>query len=231
MEKTSADMFVSMDHLKTEDAGSEDLILAVETAVAAGQAIAYNDQGGASRLEEAVDTIFEAEKKSRLAGELGPTRKACMAIIELCFELGDWTALNQNVLIISKRRAQLKQVIKEVVQKSMEFLEKATTKEQKLEMLETLRTVTEGKIFVEVERARLTRTLVQIKESEGKTEEACDILQEVQVETIGTMDKREKTSYILDQMRLCLAKGDLIRTQIISKKINTTIFKMTAFKI
>ena len=58
---------------------------------AAGQAIAYNDQGGASRLEEAVDTIFEAEKKSRLAGELGPTRKACMAIIELCFELGDWT--------------------------------------------------------------------------------------------------------------------------------------------
>ena len=111
------------------------------------------------------------------------------------------------------------------MQKSMEFLEKATTKEQKLEMLETLRTVTEGKIFVEVERARLTRTLVQIKESEGKTEEACDILQEVQVETIGTMDKREKTSYILDQMRLCLAKGDLIRTQIISKKINTTIFK------
>lgn len=89
----------------------------------------------------------------------------------------------------------------------MAFLDKTDDEQKKLELLETLRTVTEGKIFVEVERARLTRTLVTIKEAEGKTTEACDILQEVQVETIGAMDKREKTSYILDQMRLCLAKG------------------------
>eukprot|EP01048_Picozoa_sp_COSAG05_P002030 COSAG05_NODE_75_length_21588_cov_303.091438_9_plen_127_part_00 len=99
------------------------------------------------------------------------------------------------------------QVITESVQKAMGFLGKTEDVEKQLELLETLRTVTEGKIFVEMERARLTRTLVGIKEAEGKVEEACEILQEVQVETIGTMDKREKTSYILDQMRLCLAKG------------------------
>lgn len=54
--------------------------------------------------------------------------------------------------------------------------------------------------------------------------EAADILQELQVETFGSMDKREKVDFILEQMRLCLAKSDYIRTQIISKKINTKFF-------
>lgn len=39
------------------------------------------------------------------------------------------------------------------------------------------------------------------------------------------MDKREKVELILEQMRLCLAKQDYIRTQIISKKINTKFFE------
>ena len=35
------------------------------------------------------------------------------------------------------------------------------------------------------------------------------------------MEKGEKVSFILEQMRLCLAKKDYICTQIISKKIST----------
>mgnify|MGYP001036962964 FL=1 len=42
-----------------------------------------------------------------------------------------------------------------------------------------------------------------------------------QVETYGAMDPREKIDFILEQMRLCLAKNDNIRAQIISKKITT----------
>jgi len=42
----------------------------------------------------------------------------------------------------------------------------------------------------------------------------------VQVETFGSMEKREKTEYILNQMRLVLLKKDYVRTQIIGKKIN-----------
>lgn len=40
---------------------------------------------------------------------------------------------------------------------------------------------TEYQIYVEVERARVTRLLAQIKEDEGKINEAADILQELQV--------------------------------------------------
>ncbi len=39
------------------------------------------------------------------------------------------------------------------------------------------------------------------------------------------MDRREKLEFLLEQMRLCLAKNDYIRTQIISKKINTKSFE------
>ena len=45
-------------------------------------------------------------------------------------------------------------------------------KEIELELIDTLRTVTEGKIYVEVERARLTHRLSMMKEAEGKIEEA-----------------------------------------------------------
>jgi len=39
------------------------------------------------------------------------------------------------------------------------------------------------------------------------------------------MDKREKVELILEQMRFCLAKKDFVRTQIISKKIQTKYFE------
>ena len=47
------------------------------------------------------------------------------------------------------------------------------------------------------------------------------------VETFGSMDKVEKVQFILEQMRLCLATGDHIRTQIVSKKISTKFFNST----
>jgi 26S proteasome regulatory subunit N5 len=38
------------------------------------------------------------------------------------------------------------------------------------------------------------------------------------------MEKKEKINFILEQMRLCLAKKDLIRTHIISKKVTPRSF-------
>lgn len=81
-----------------------------------------------------------------------------------------------------------------------------------------------AQIYVEVERARLTHKLAQMKEEEGNITEAANIIQELQVETYGSMEKTEKVELILEQMRLCLAKKDYVRTQIISKKINTKFF-------
>ncbi|MEQ2199547.1 hypothetical protein XENOCAPTIV_002326, partial [Xenoophorus captivus] len=62
-------------------------------------------------------------------------------------------------------------------------------------------------------------------EQNGDVKEAAAILQELQVETYGSMEKKEKVEFILEQMRLCIAVKDYIRTQIISKKINTKFFQ------
>ena len=39
------------------------------------------------------------------------------------------------------------------------------------------------------------------------------------------MEKEEKVDYILEQVRLCLDKGDYVRGAIVSKKISSKTFK------
>lgn len=79
-------------------------------------------------------------------------------------------------------------------------------------------------IFVEVERARITRILSDIKKQQGDLNAAADILCELQVETFGSMGRREKTEFILEQVALCIEKGDWTQAQILSRKISTRYF-------
>ena len=94
-----------------------------------------------------------------------------------------------------------------------------------MKLIYTLRTVTEGKIYVENERSRLTHRLAMIHEKDGNVTEAAKIMEELQVETYGSMERKEKVEMILEQMRLCLAVQDFIRALIISKKISTRYAK------
>lgn len=79
-------------------------------------------------------------------------------------------------------------------------------------------------IFVEVERARVTRILSNIKKSQGDVNAAADILCELQVETFGSMTRREKTEFILEQVALCIERGDWSQAAILSRKINKRYF-------
>ena len=54
--------------------------------------------------------------------------------------------LNEQVLLLSKKHGQLKQAITRMVQTVMGFLDEAPSLETKLSVIETLRTVTEGKV-------------------------------------------------------------------------------------
>jgi 26S proteasome regulatory subunit N5 len=46
------------------------------------------------------------------------------------------------------------------------------------------------------------------------------VLQEVHVETYGSLSKREKVEFILEQMRLTIAKKDYVRAAIVSGKVS-----------
>ena len=92
----------------------------------------------------------------------------------------------------------MKQAVTKMVQECCKWISEGTlpSKDVELELISTLRTVTEGKIYVEVERARMTHRLSKMKEEEGLVEEASKIMQELQVETYGSMDRKEKVNYI-----------------------------------
>jgi 26S proteasome regulatory subunit N5 len=145
-------------------------------------------------------------------------------IVRICFEAGNWRALNDHLVLLSKRRAQLVKVVKAIVVDAMALLDKCPTVELKLELINTLRAISDGKIFVELERANLTMMLAKMKESEGKIAEAADILGEVAVETIGSMELKERAEFLLEQLRLVLDKKDFLRAELISKKINKRQF-------
>ncbi|XP_001945478.1 26S proteasome non-ATPase regulatory subunit 12 [Acyrthosiphon pisum] len=176
------------------------------------------------KLQEALDTLLVLEKQTRTGCDMASTSRVLVAIVKLCFEAKEWALLNEHVVMLTKRRSQLKLSVAAMVRECCTFIDQTPDKETKLKLIESLRNVTEGKIYVEVDRARLTQKLAQIKEDEGDVTGAANIIQELQVETYGSMKKQEKVELILEQMRLCLAKKDYIRTQIISKKINTKFF-------
>lgn len=129
--------------------------------------------------------------------------------------------MNEQTLLLSKKHSQLKQAITRMVQTVVSFLDETPDLATKLSIIETLRTVTEGKIFVEVERARVTRILSNIKKEQGDLKAATEILCELQVETFGSMDRREKTEFILAQVALCIESGDWTQAGILGRKIST----------
>jgi 26S proteasome regulatory subunit N5 len=181
-------------------------------------------------LQGAIEKLTILEKKARQASDLASTSRLVVGLVTICKEAGDWSLLNEQVLLLSKKHGQLKQAITKMVQVVMGFLNDTPSKETKLSLIETLRTVTEGKIFVEVERARITRILSDIKKAEGDLSAAADILCELQVETFGSMARREKTEFILEQVGLCIERGDWNQAGILSRKISTRYFGRTPKK-
>lgn len=90
------------------------------------------------------------------ASDLSSTTRLLTTIVTLCKEAGNWDALNEHVLLLSKKHGQLKQAITKMVQVVMEFLDDTPDMKTKLSVIETLRTVTEGKVWKEKRKVEWT---------------------------------------------------------------------------
>ncbi|RZR80614.1 hypothetical protein BHM03_00006669 [Ensete ventricosum] len=58
----------------------------------------------------AIESLLNVEKQMRLAGDVAGTKKAVLDIVELCYKARAWKTLNDQIVLLSKRRGQLKQV-------------------------------------------------------------------------------------------------------------------------
>ncbi|PVU86231.1 hypothetical protein BB559_006594 [Furculomyces boomerangus] len=176
-------------------------------------------------VSAAIELLLVLEKKTRKSSDVKSNTRILEKVIEMCHESGDWRRLNEQLKTLSSNHGNLDQSVSSMIKKAVGYLGTTPDQETETEYIITLRKITEGKMLVEKERAKLTRLLSEIYEKQGDIEQANDIIQEDQIETFGSLDKREKTDFILEQMRLCLARNDYVKMAIISKKINISYFK------
>ncbi|GLI67665.1 hypothetical protein VaNZ11_011918 [Volvox africanus] len=217
-EFTASNIAMDMDEKEKGKAGTVDMAkLFADIAL-------QKEMAPKGQLASAIESLLNLEKSSRLAEDVTATKACCAAILDVCYEARDWRALEENVILLTKRRSQLKQAIQATVRQAISYIDSIEVKDTRVSLIKTLQAVTEGKIFVEIERARLTKRLAAIKEADGNVDEAADILQEVAVETFGAMAKTEKIAFILEQVRLCLDKKDFVRAQILSRKVSPRAF-------
>lgn len=98
------------------------------------------------------------------AADAPGTKLAVVAVARACFNCKAWTALNENVLLISKRRSQLKQArggadaraaappdascqaVTALVQECMTYLDATPDLDTKVALIKTLIAVSEGKV-------------------------------------------------------------------------------------
>ena len=77
------------------------------------------------------------------------TTRLVKDICQLCYDTHDLTALNANIQLLSKKHGQLKAAIQAFVEQAMGWLEEIKARDgtdKWLELITTLRSVSEGKV-------------------------------------------------------------------------------------
>ncbi|KAL3777203.1 hypothetical protein ACHAW5_000741, partial [Stephanodiscus triporus] len=190
-------------------------------------------------LQDALAILAALEKRCRLGNDTPSLVKVCEASLELCRESNDHEALLATLRTLSTRRSQKTKAIAALVHKCLPWVVDVDAdgftplppppavsmggESARDALVEELRSITDGKMYLEAERARLTRTVAILREARGDASGAADVLQEVHVETYGSLSKREKVEFILEQMRLTLLKRDYVRAHIVSNKVKRSV--------
>lgn len=177
------------------------------------------------KVQEAVESLQQLEKKSRLDCDMKSNMRVTRHMVKLPFDAKKWDLLNDTIKSLCKKRALIKMSIKSMIQDCCEMIDQTPSEVVKNGLIDTLRAVTAGKIYVEVERARLTKRVADNLVTEGKLDEARDMIMDLQVETYGSMEVNEKVTFLLYQMRLSIMKEDFTRANIISRKISKRFFE------
>lgn len=135
-------------------------------------------QASPSNLASALALLASIEKKARVGNDTPNLVRVCEASLQMCKDCNDDESLVATIKNLTTRRSQKTKAIAACVNKACPWVLDMSdgskgyeplpvdTEEQKAireRLVITLRDVTEGKMFLEAERARLTRALAIIK--------------------------------------------------------------------
>ena len=125
-------------------------------------------------LREALALLAALEKRCRVGNDSPSLVRVCEASLQLCKDCSDDEALVATLKNLATRRSQKTKAVSALVHKAMPWVLKGDgytplpvqNDEQKAireRLVVALMEITDGKIFLEAERARLTRALSTIK--------------------------------------------------------------------
>ena len=110
------------------------------------------------------------------------------------------------------------------------FFEALPAREEKYLLIECLREITNGKIYMEREFAQVIMILCRMWEQDGQGKKATNLIQDIQIETYGSIEVREKIEFILYQMQLVHQRRDFVRLQIMSRKLAKKQLNLPGFE-
>jgi len=147
----------------------EKLDLSAETDAKLEQSTALMQAG---QLQEALQLLTALEKRCRIGNDTPSLVRVCTTALKLCKEAGDQEALLSTLQTLSTRRSQKTAAVKALVQTAMPWCiiepyaplpVSAAEQPARDKLVDALREITDGKIFLEKERAQFTRALAAIK--------------------------------------------------------------------
>jgi 26S proteasome regulatory subunit N5 len=133
-----------------------------------------------SNLPYALALLVSIEKRARVGNDTPSLVKICEATLQLCKDCNDDESLLASLKNLTTRRSQKTMAVSACVNKCIPWVIDMSdgskgyvplpvvNDEQKVireNLVRALRDITEGKMFLEAERARLTRALAMIKVS------------------------------------------------------------------
>lgn len=102
-----------------------------------------NEQTASAKVER----LLVLEKQTRGAADLSSTSRVLIKIIELLHAANDYDGVNTQLSALSRKHGQLREAVRRMVDKAMEWLpELENDADKRLKLIETLREVTEGKV-------------------------------------------------------------------------------------
>lgn len=140
------------------------------------------------------------------ASDMPSTAALLQLLVRLCWEQGDLDALNTQLHVMSKKHGQLKEAVVRMVDEATPWLAELKQKKEAgaykgkedewLRLLTTIRDITEGKIYLELQRARLTVMLAEYHEALShtapKASSSIKTDEEEEKEKAGSTDDKEK---------------------------------------
>jgi 26S proteasome regulatory subunit N5 len=145
----------------------EDLTPETDAKLEQSQTLATSGQ-----LREALALLAALEKRCRVGNDSPNLVRVCEASLQYCKDAGEDELLITTLQTLATKRSQKSKAVLALVHKSLpwcisdQYTPLAVTEDKKPareNLVTALRDISDGKLFLEAERARLTRALATIK--------------------------------------------------------------------